>query len=155
MFDIFGGDIAKRSAAVIRAGGTLVTIAGPTEARPADGLTIDFVVVSYRVQLSEIIRRVRDGRLRTNIGNVSNSRRCRRRLQSDRGGQGQADHGEDDHPRSSVGIRADRCSRSALSGSVGCILSAPSRATWKTTRGFRTRCRTRFSLLEHIRQRDK
>ena len=71
MFDIFGGDIAKRSAAVIRAGGTLVTIAGPTEARPADGLTIDFVVVSYRVQLSEIIRRVRDGRLRTNIGNVS------------------------------------------------------------------------------------
>jgi NADPH:quinone reductase-like Zn-dependent oxidoreductase len=48
-----------------------VTIAGPTEARPADGLTIDFVVVSYRTQLSEIIRRVRDGRLRTNIGKVS------------------------------------------------------------------------------------
>jgi NADPH:quinone reductase-like Zn-dependent oxidoreductase len=48
-----------------------VTIAGPTEARPADGLAVDFVVVSDRAQLSEIVRRVRDGRLRTNIGNVS------------------------------------------------------------------------------------
>jgi len=56
---------------VIRAGGTLVTIAGPTEARPADGLTVDFVVLPDRAQLSEIIQRVRDGRLRSNIGNVS------------------------------------------------------------------------------------
>ena len=48
-----------------------MTIAGPTEARPAYGLAIDFVVVSDRAQLSEIVRRVRDGRLRTNIGNVS------------------------------------------------------------------------------------
>jgi NADPH:quinone reductase-like Zn-dependent oxidoreductase len=45
VFDVFGGDIAKRSAGVIRAGGTLVTIAGPTEARPPGDLTIDFVVV--------------------------------------------------------------------------------------------------------------
>ena len=64
-------NIAKRSAGLIRAGGTLVTIAGPTEARPADGLAIDFVVVSDRAELGEIVRRVRDGRLRTNIGNVS------------------------------------------------------------------------------------
>ena len=71
VFDVIGGDIAKRSAGVIRAGGTLVTIAGPTEARPADGLAIDFVLVSDRAQLSEIVQRVRDGRLRTNIGNVS------------------------------------------------------------------------------------
>ena len=71
VFDVIGGDIGKRSAGVIRAGGTLVTIAGPTEARPADGLTIDFVLVSDRAQLSEIVQRVRDGRLRTNIGNVS------------------------------------------------------------------------------------
>ena len=48
-----------------------MTIAGPPEARPADGLAIDFVVESDRAQLSEIVRRVRDGRLRTNIGNVS------------------------------------------------------------------------------------
>jgi NADPH:quinone reductase-like Zn-dependent oxidoreductase len=71
VFDVLGGDIAKRSARVIRAGGTLVTIAGPTEARPADGRTIDFVVESDRAQLSEIAQRVRDGRLRTNIGNIA------------------------------------------------------------------------------------
>jgi len=39
--------------------------------RPADGLAIDFVVESDRAQLGEIVRRVRDGRLRTNIGNVA------------------------------------------------------------------------------------
>ena len=48
-----------------------MTIAGPTEARPAGGLTIDFVVVPDRAQLSELVQRVRDGRLRTNIGNVA------------------------------------------------------------------------------------
>src|SRR3954465_6311545 len=71
-FDVIGGDIAKRSAGVIRAGGTLVTIAGPTEARPSGGLTIDFIVVPDRAQLSELVQRVRDGRLRTNIGKVAN-----------------------------------------------------------------------------------
>src|SRR6476661_2984033 len=71
VFDVIGGDIAKRSAGLIRAGGTLVTIVGPTETRPADGLAVDFVVESDRAQLSEIVQRVRDGRLRTNIGNVS------------------------------------------------------------------------------------
>jgi NADPH:quinone reductase-like Zn-dependent oxidoreductase len=48
-----------------------VTIAGPTEARPANGLVVDFVVEADRAQLGEIVQRVRDGRLRTNIGNVS------------------------------------------------------------------------------------
>src|SRR5947208_7596194 len=71
VFDVIGGDIQKRSAGLVRAGGTLVTVVGPPEARPADGLAIDFVVESDRVQLSEIVRRVRDGRLRTNIGNVA------------------------------------------------------------------------------------
>src|SRR5882762_7134021 len=71
VFDVIGGDIGKRSAGLIRAGGTLVTIAGPTEARPADGLAIDFVLVSDRAPLREIVRRVRDGRLRTNIGNIA------------------------------------------------------------------------------------
>jgi NADPH:quinone reductase-like Zn-dependent oxidoreductase len=48
-----------------------VSVVGPTEARPADGLTVDFVVESDRAQLSEIVQRVRDGRLRTNIGNIA------------------------------------------------------------------------------------
>jgi NADPH:quinone reductase-like Zn-dependent oxidoreductase len=71
VFDVIGGDIAKRSARLIRAGGTLVSIVGPTEARPDDGLAVDFVVESDRAQLSEIVQRVRDGRLRTNIGNIA------------------------------------------------------------------------------------
>jgi NADPH:quinone reductase-like Zn-dependent oxidoreductase len=48
-----------------------VTVTGPTEARPSGGLTIDFVVVPDRAQLSEIVQRLRDGRLLTNIGTVS------------------------------------------------------------------------------------
>jgi NADPH:quinone reductase-like Zn-dependent oxidoreductase len=71
VFDVIGGDIAKRSAGLIRSGGTLVSIVGPPEARPADGMAVDFVVESDRAQLGEIVQRVRDGRLRTNIGNVS------------------------------------------------------------------------------------
>ena len=71
VFDVLGGDIAKRSASLIRPGGTLVTITGPTEARPSGGLTIDFVVVADRAQLTELVQRVRDGRLRTNIGKVA------------------------------------------------------------------------------------
>lgn len=71
VFDVIGGEIAERSASLIRPGGTLVTIAGPTDARPTDGLTIDFVVEANRSQLSEIVQRVRDGRLRTSIGKVA------------------------------------------------------------------------------------
>ncbi|MGW5360605.1 NADP-dependent oxidoreductase [Actinopolymorpha pittospori] len=71
VFDVIGGDIQKRSASLIRAGGTLVTVVGPPEARPTDGLAIDFVVESDRTQLGEIVQRVRDGRLRTNIGTIA------------------------------------------------------------------------------------
>src|SRR5437660_949893 len=70
-FDVLGGDIAKRSAGLIRAGGTLVTITGPTETRPSGGLTIDFVGVSERAQLSELVQRVRVGGLRTNIDKLA------------------------------------------------------------------------------------
>lgn len=68
VFDVIGGDVQKRSAGLVRAGGTLVSIVGPVEARPADGLAVDFVVEADRAQLGEIVQRVRDGRLRTNIG---------------------------------------------------------------------------------------
>jgi NADPH:quinone reductase-like Zn-dependent oxidoreductase len=47
------------------------TTAGPAEARPVGGLAIDFVVVSDRAHLSEVVQRVRDGRVRTNIGKVA------------------------------------------------------------------------------------
>jgi NADPH:quinone reductase-like Zn-dependent oxidoreductase len=71
VFDVIGGDIQKRSASLIRAGGTLVTVVAPPEARPADGRAIDFVVESDRAQLGEIVQRVRDGRLRTNVDGVA------------------------------------------------------------------------------------
>jgi NADPH:quinone reductase-like Zn-dependent oxidoreductase len=71
VFDVIGGDIQTRSAGLVRAGGTLVSIVGPPDAPPADGRAIDFVVLSDRAQLGEIVQRVRDGRLRTNIGNVA------------------------------------------------------------------------------------
>ncbi len=71
VFDVLGGDIAKRSTGLVRAGGALVTIAGPMESRPVDGRTVDFVVEADRAQLGEIVRRVREGRLRTHIGTVA------------------------------------------------------------------------------------
>ena len=71
VFDVIGGDTQKRSSTLVRAGGTLVTVVGPPEARPADGLAVDFVVESDVAQLREIVQRVRDGRLRTNIGDIA------------------------------------------------------------------------------------
>ena len=71
VFDVIGGDVQKSSAARVKPGGTLVTVVGPPEARPADGLAIDFVVEADRGQLTEIVQRVRDRRLRTNIGTVA------------------------------------------------------------------------------------
>jgi len=70
-FDLIGGDIGKRSARLVRRGGTLVSIVGPSDARPVDGFAVDFVVESDRWQLREIVDRLRDGRLRTNIATVS------------------------------------------------------------------------------------
>ena len=67
VFDVIGGEIQRRSAAIIRAGGVLVSVVGPVEARPTEGTAIDFVVESDRDQLGEIVQRVRDGRLHTNI----------------------------------------------------------------------------------------
>ncbi|MFG3206468.1 NADP-dependent oxidoreductase [Streptomyces sp. NPDC048192] len=71
VFDVIGGDVQKQSAALIKAGGTLVSVVGPVEARPADGLAVDFVVETDRAQLGEIVQRVRDGRLRPNIGDIA------------------------------------------------------------------------------------
>jgi NADPH:quinone reductase-like Zn-dependent oxidoreductase len=71
VFDLIGGDIGKRSAKLVRAGGRLVSIVGPVEEKPSTGLAIDFVVESDRAQLAEIAQRVRDGRLRPQIGTVA------------------------------------------------------------------------------------
>lgn len=72
VFDAIGGDIQKKSAGLIKQGGTLISVVGPVETRPTFGLAIDFVVEADRIQLGEIVQRVRDGRLRTNIGQIVN-----------------------------------------------------------------------------------
>ena len=71
VFDVIGGETGKRSAGLVRSGGILVSIVGPVETQAANILAIDFVVESDRAQLNEIVQRVRDGQLRTNIGDIS------------------------------------------------------------------------------------
>ena len=71
VFDVIGGDVQKRSASLIKAGGTLVSVVGPVAAHRTDGLAVDFVVEADRAQLSEIVQRTRSGRLRTNIGTTA------------------------------------------------------------------------------------
>jgi hypothetical protein len=130
-----------------------VSIVGSAEARPADGLAVDFVVESDRAQLSEIVQRVRDGRLRTNIGNVSTLDDAIARPSGSRPSGSRGRH----RPRSSVSdtrpsMRAASRSypdRPAASyqprrGQPGKLPMAPG-----------IRCRTGFLTLEHIQQRDK
>jgi len=71
VFDLIGGDIGRRSAKLVRAGGRLVSIVGPAEETPAAGRAIDFVVEADRGQLTELVQRVRDGRLRPLIGTIA------------------------------------------------------------------------------------
>lgn len=71
VFDVLGGDIANKSAGLIRSGGILVTVAGPIDAVPVNGSTIDFVVEATPSQLSEIVQRLRKGSLKANIGSIS------------------------------------------------------------------------------------
>ncbi|RVX41437.1 NADPH:quinone reductase-like Zn-dependent oxidoreductase [Nonomuraea polychroma] len=70
VLDMIGGDIMDRSAALVRAGGTLVAIASPPTVRPRDGQAIFFVVEPDRARLADLALRLRDGRLRPNVGAV-------------------------------------------------------------------------------------
>ncbi|HET6154649.1 MAG TPA: NADP-dependent oxidoreductase [Marmoricola sp.] len=70
VFDVIGGTIQERSSALLKPGGTLVSVVGPVEFEPVHGHAVDFVVEADRAQLTEIVKRVHDGRLRTNIGTV-------------------------------------------------------------------------------------
>ena len=70
VFDVIGGEVLERSAALVRAGGTLVTLIAPPKARPRDGRAVFFVVEPDRVRLADLARRLRDGRLKPVIGAV-------------------------------------------------------------------------------------
>jgi NADPH:quinone reductase-like Zn-dependent oxidoreductase len=70
VLDTIGGDVLDRSAAVVRPGGTLVSVAAPPKARPTDGRAVFFVVEPNRDQLAELARRVQQGRLTPKVGAV-------------------------------------------------------------------------------------
>jgi NADPH:quinone reductase-like Zn-dependent oxidoreductase len=70
VFDVIGGEILDRSAALVRAGGTLVTIARVPTVRPSDGRAIFFVVEPDRSRLADLAERLRDGRLKPIVGPV-------------------------------------------------------------------------------------
>ncbi|MFF4548215.1 NADP-dependent oxidoreductase [Streptomyces sp. NPDC001435] len=70
VFDVIGGEILDRSAALVRAGGTLVTIAAPPKVHPKDGRALFFVVEPDRAQLTDLVQWLRDGRLKPVVGAV-------------------------------------------------------------------------------------
>ena len=70
VFDVISGEVLERSAPLVRAGGTLVTIVGPPKVRPADGRAIFFVVEPDRFRLADLAQRVRSGRLKPIVGAV-------------------------------------------------------------------------------------
>jgi NADPH:quinone reductase-like Zn-dependent oxidoreductase len=67
---VLGGDVLQRSVALVRAGGTLVTIAEPPPVQPADGRAVFFVVETDRPQLAAIAQRLRAGSLVVDVGEV-------------------------------------------------------------------------------------
>ncbi|MBF8191798.1 NADP-dependent oxidoreductase [Nonomuraea sp. K274] len=70
VLDVIGADILDRSAALVRAGGTLVTITRPPKVQPKDGRAVFFVVEPDRARLTELATRMRDGRLKPVVGAV-------------------------------------------------------------------------------------
>jgi NADPH:quinone reductase-like Zn-dependent oxidoreductase len=70
VFDVLGGDVLAKSAALVRPGGTLVTIAEPPTVHPKDGRAVFFVVEPDRARLADLAQRVRDGRLKPLVGEV-------------------------------------------------------------------------------------
>ena len=70
VLDMIGGDMLDRSAAVIRPGGTLVSVTAPPKVRPAEGRSLFFVVEPNRDQLAELARRMQQGRLTPKVGAV-------------------------------------------------------------------------------------
>ncbi|MGH2851875.1 MAG: NADP-dependent oxidoreductase [Solirubrobacteraceae bacterium] len=70
VFDVIGGEVLDRSTALVRPGGTLVTIASVPTVQPKDGRAIFFVVEADRSRLADLVHRLRDGRLRPIVGAV-------------------------------------------------------------------------------------
>ena len=70
VLDTIGGRIRDRSTGLVRAGGTLVTIASPPTIHPTDGRAVFFVVEPDRHRLTDLARRVRAGDIVPAIGDI-------------------------------------------------------------------------------------
>jgi len=70
VFDTIGGDILVRSAAIVRTGGTIVSITAPPPAAPEQGRSIYFIVEPDREQLAGLASRVVAGSLQPHIGAI-------------------------------------------------------------------------------------
>jgi NADPH:quinone reductase-like Zn-dependent oxidoreductase len=70
VFDVIGGEILDRSAALVRPGGTLVTTAIPPTVQVTDGRAVFFVVEPDRARLADLAQRLREGRLKLIVGAV-------------------------------------------------------------------------------------
>jgi NADPH:quinone reductase-like Zn-dependent oxidoreductase len=70
VLDVVGGTVLEQSAELVRAGGTLVSIAMPPVVQPKDGRAMFFIVEPDRVRLADLAERVRTGRLKPIVGAV-------------------------------------------------------------------------------------
>jgi NADPH:quinone reductase-like Zn-dependent oxidoreductase len=70
VFDVIGGEILERSAALVRAGGTLVTIAEPVAGPPPRRAGRLLRRRTRPARLADLAQRLRDGRLKPIVGAV-------------------------------------------------------------------------------------
>ncbi|BBX04356.1 NADPH:quinone reductase [Mycolicibacterium moriokaense] len=70
VFDVVGGQVLCRSAALVRPGGVLLSIAEPPPNPPDNILSVFFVVEPDRAGLAELELRLRDGRLHPLVGTI-------------------------------------------------------------------------------------
>ena len=70
VFDVIGGQILCRSAALVRPGGALVSIAEPPPSSPENIRAVFFVVEPDRAMLAELEHRLREGRIRPRVGRI-------------------------------------------------------------------------------------
>ncbi|TJZ73263.1 NADP-dependent oxidoreductase [Rhodococcus oryzae] len=68
VFDTIGGEVLARSAALVRPGGTLVSITAPPPVAPVDGRAVFFIVEPDRHELGELARLAEQGVLRPHVG---------------------------------------------------------------------------------------
>ena len=118
VLDVIGGEILDRSAALVRAGGTLVTTIREPTVQPKDGRAIFFVVEADRSRLADLAQRVRDGRLQADRRGSTATHRSACRVRPRPAHPRQDDH--PDHRRRITGRRASHSRRLGSTTSRRC-----------------------------------